>query len=466
MPKTWAISGADLHLEIRGKRVRAAVEQALRDAVQGGRLPPGTRLPPTRTLARDLGLARNTVAEAYAQLVAEGWLTARSGSGTWVAERAAARRRRTLPGPDPTHTPRYDLSPGSPDVSSFPRTTWLAAARRALATAPRDAFGYGDPRGLPQLRHELAGYLARTRGVRTDAEHLVICAGFVEGLALLCRVLHARGVDTFAIEEDGHQLHRDVVLAHRLRVRAVPVDAAGARVDLFGAAGAALLTPAHQYPHGVPLEPARRTAALRWAVAQDALLIEDDYDGEFRFDRQSIGALQALAPEQIVYAGTASKSLAPGVRLGWLAVPSRLLDDVVAAKRLTLGQHGTTDQLTFAEFLRSGAYDRHVRSRRLGYRRRREYLLRALQRHAPAVRVHGVAAGLHTMFELPAGTDEAAVIERAAQRGVAVSGLTSHRLSRRAVPYPALVVSFGTPPEHGFSTAVARLCAVLAEFTG
>lgn len=447
---------------MRGTRVRVAVEGALRDAVQSGRLHPGTRMPPTRSLARDLGVARNTVAEAYAQLVAEGWLIARSGSGTWVAERAAARpprgrvRREARP-------PRYDLSPGSPDVSSFPRAAWQAATRRALAAAPHDVFSYADPCGLPELRRELAAHLSRTRGVRTAAEQVVVCAGFVQGLALVCRVLQSRGVRTIAVEEDGHRLHRDIVAAAGLRPRPVPVDAAGAQVERFGVAGAALLTPAHQYPHGVPLDPVRRTAAVRWAAERGAVLVEDDYDGEFRYDRQAVGALQALAPERVVYAGTVSKTLAPGLRLGWLIVPEWLLDDVLAAKRLTAGQHGTLDQLTFAEFLRSGAYDRHVRSRRLVYRRRREQLLAALARHAPATRVSGVAAGLHAVVELPTGSDEAQVVAQARERGVAVLGLRECRLTRRPTPDPALVVSFGTPADHAYSTAVARLCAVLAE---
>jgi GntR family transcriptional regulator/MocR family aminotransferase len=462
MAKTWATFGADLHLEVCGTRVRAAVEQALRDAVQGGRLRPGTRMPPTRTLARDLGVARNTVAEAYAQLVAEGWLVARSGSGSWVSERAASRRARGRARPE-AHQFRFDLSPGSSDASSFPRAAWQAATRRALAAAPYDVFGYSDPRGLPQLRRELADYLSRTRGVRTTSEQVVVCSGFAQGLALVCRTLHSRGVRTLAIEEDGHRLHHEIVTAAGLRTRPVPIDAAGAEVERFGDAGAALLSPAHQYPHGVPLDPARRTAAVRWAAQRGAFLVEDDYDGEFRYDRQAVGALQALAPERVVYTGTVSKTLAPGVRLGWLVVPDRLLDDVLAAKRLTAGQHGTLDQLAFAEFLRSGGYDRHVRSRRLVYRRRREQLVAALARHAPATRIHGVAAGLQTVVELPPGTDEADVIARARERGLAVGGLREHHLTRRPTPYPALVVSFGTPPDHAFSSAVARLCAVLAE---
>jgi len=463
MAKTWATFGADLHLDVRGTRSRASLERALRDAVQSGRLNAGTRLPSTRALAADLGIARNTVAEAYAQLVAEGWFTARTGSGTWVSDQAVARKARPRPGNERARPPRYDLSPGSPNVSSFPRTEWQAAARRAVANAPSDALRYGDPRGLHALRTELADYLARARGVRADADSIVICSGFVQGLSLVCRVLSSRGVTTLAMEEDGHRLHRDVVVNAGLRARPIPIDTDGVQVERFGSAGAAMCTPAHQFPHGVPLVAARRTAAVRWAAENRAVVIEDDYDGEFRFDRQAIGALQALAPDVVIYAGTASKALAPGVRLGWLVAPPGLRDDIVDAKRLFDGPHGTLDQLTFAEFLRSGAHDRHVRSRRLAYRRRREHLLRSVSQHAPAVRVLGVAAGLHAVLELPRGADAQAVIATAADRGVAIAGMREFRLSRRPVQSNGIVVSYGTPPDHAFSTAIARLCAVLAE---
>jgi GntR family transcriptional regulator/MocR family aminotransferase len=464
MTKTWATFGADLHLEITGTRVRAEFEKALREAVRSGRLHPGTRLPSSRVLAGDLGIARNTVADAYAQLVAEGWLEARPGSGTWVAERVTRRgRARPVSRPAAQPTVRYTLAPGSPDLSSFPRSVWLAAARRALSTAAAADLGYGDPRGQPLLRTELADYLARARGVHSDPDQVVVCTGMLAGLGLLARVLRRRGAQTVAMEQDGHRLHRDVVTGAGLRVRAVPVDTEGAQVAAFGDAEAAVLTPAHQFPHGVPLAPHRRTAAVRWAADHGGLIVEDDYDGEFRYDRQAVGAMQALAPERVVYAGTASKTLAPGVRLAWLVVPPALIDDVLDVKRTVYGMSGALDQLTFAELLRSGAYDRHVRSRRLVYRRRRTYLLAAVARVAPQVRPHGVAAGLHTVLELPPGTDEAQVVRRAAAHGVAVSGLAEHRLSRRPSTVPGLVVSFGTPADHAFTAAVARLCAVLAE---
>src|SRR6266702_2887048 len=218
MASSWATSSVDLHLDLTGPRVRASLETALRDAVQSGRLAPGTRLPSSRAFALDLGIARNTVADAYAQLVAEGWLATRHGSGTWVADRtartapvpaapvpaapvpaapvpaapvpaapvpAAPVPAAPVPGTPGTHI-RYDLRSGMPDVSAFPRSAWLAAARRALATAPHEALGYADPRGLPQLRAALAGYLSRARGVAVTDERIVVCSGFAQGLELLC----------------------------------------------------------------------------------------------------------------------------------------------------------------------------------------------------------------------------------------------------------------------------------------
>ncbi len=461
MTETWATFGADLHLDLTGPRVRAALEGALREAVQTERLHPGTRLPSSRALAADLGLARNTVADAYGQLVAEGWLTAVRGSGTRVAERPVAPETPRTPATATRAPMRFTLRSGSPDLSAFPRGPWLTATRRALADAPHEAFGYGDPRGHADLRRSLADYLSRARGVRAAADRIVVCAGFTQGLGLLCQVLAADGATEMAIEAFGHQHHRDVVTAHGLRPATVPVDDLGADVGGLGRPGAVLLTPAHQFPLGVPLAAPRRTQAVQWAESTASLVIEDDYDGEFRYDRQAVGAMQALAPEHVVYAGTASKTLAPGLRLAWLVLPARLVDDVATAKVLADRQCSSIDQLTLARFIDSGAYDRQVRSRRLAYRRRRDRLVAAIHRHAPAVRIAGVAAGLHALLELPAGWDEEEVVSRAAARGVALQGLGSFTAPGISHP-PALVIGFGTPPAHAFTTAVARLCAVLA----
>jgi len=449
-------------VELTGPRVRAALEAALREGVQTGRLAAGTRLPATRTLAADLGIARNTVADAYGQLVAEGWLTARQGSGTRVAEHATGSNVRPATAAARSRAPRFSLRPGLPDLSAFPRGAWLAAARRALAAAPSEAFGYSDPCGRPELRTALAAYLARARGVRATADQIVICSGFTQVLSLLGRVLAARGGAAMAVEAYGHQHHRDVIAASGLAVRPIPVDADGAVIDEVSGAAAVLLTPSHQFPLGMTLAPHRRTQAVQWAGRARSVVIEDDYDGEFRYDRRAIGAMQPLAPEHVIYAGTASKTLAPAVRLAWIVVPGHLLGDVVEAKSLT-DRHGSTlDELTLAELITSGGYDRHVRRSRLLYRRRRDRLLAALADAAPRLRVTGVAAGLQAVVELAPGTQEADVLEAAAARGLALDGMRA--FCPAGVTYPeALVLGYGTPAAHAFTTAVTRLCAVLRD---
>jgi len=467
MAERWAIAGVDLHLRPLGSRVRAGLEDALRDAVREGRLAPGTRLPSTRALAADLGLARNTVAEAYSQLVAEGWLEARQGSGTRVAQRP---RPETVPRVSPrtadqaVTAPRHNLRPGSPDVTSFPRAAWVSATRRALAAAPPDAFGYEFSQGRPELRAALAEYLARARGVVADPERILVCGGFAEALALTCEVLAARGARTLATERHGLDTHREIAARHGLTTQPLDIDEQGARTDELtgGAADAVLLTAAHQFPFGIALAPARRGAAVHWASDGGRTVVEDDYDGEFRYDRQPVGAMQALAPDRVVYIGTASKSLAPGLRIAWLVAPDELHPRMLEIQELLRSGPDAVAQLALAELIRSGAYDRHVRRARLAYRRRRDRLVSTIAREAPAVRVHGIAAGLHALLELPPGTSEAEVIELAAARGLALSGLESFT-DGPATGRPALVIGYATPPEHGYTAALARLVAVLAD---
>ncbi|WP_030345627.1 PLP-dependent aminotransferase family protein [Streptomyces sp. NRRL S-1022] len=464
MASSWATLGVDLHLEPNGTGgVRRGLTDALRDAVRSGRLTPGSRLPSSRSLAADLGLARNTVAEAYADLVAEGWLTARQGSGTRVAD-GGPHGPTAPPAPAPPHRtpalPRHDLVPGTPDLAAFPRTEWLKAARRALATAPFHALGYGDPRGRPELRTALAGYLARARGVRTDPDTLVVTAGFSHALALLGEVLRARGVRTVAVESYGLDVHRALLHTAGLATPPLPYDDLGTDPGEPGAAGAVLLTPAHQFPMGVPLHPDRRAAVVAWARRTGGLILEDDYDGEFRYDRQPVGALQGLAPDRVVYLGTASKSLAPGLRLGWMVLPPALAAEVASAKGRA-DTVGALEQLTLAEFLTSGAYDRHVRASRLRYRRRRDALAAAVAARAPEVRVTGIAAGLHAVLRLPPGTEES-VVQAAAWQGLALHGLSFHRHPQAVTePLDALVVGYGTPPDSAWAGALEALCRVL-----
>ncbi|MEU1911944.1 PLP-dependent aminotransferase family protein [Streptomyces massasporeus] len=460
MAESWATLGIDLLVDPTGPGLRRGLTDALREAVRSGRLAPGTRLPSSRALAADLGIARNTVADAYADLVAEGWLTARQGSGTRVAERRVVPPSGTSPHPRALSRPAYDLRPGSPDLASFPRAEWLKAARRALTAAPYQALDYGDPRGRPELRAALAGYLSRARGVRADPERIVVCAGFAHGLELLGTVLRARGARTVAVESYGLDVHGRILAACGLRTTPLPFDRLGTDPGGLAAAEAVLLTPAHQFPMGVPLHRDRRTAVVDWARRTGGLVLEDDYDGEFRYDRQPVGALQGLDPDRVVYLGTASKSLAPGLRLAWMVLPPGLAEEAAAAKG-GVDTCGVLDQLTLAEFLTSGAYDRHVRAIRLRYRRRRDALVAAVAARAPEARVTGIAAGLHVLLRLPPGTEQS-VVQAAHWRGLALHGLARYsNPDASAEPVDALVVGYGTPPDHAWSGALDALCAVL-----
>jgi GntR family transcriptional regulator/MocR family aminotransferase len=449
--------GMDLHVDLRGPLRARALEAALRDAIASGRLTAGTRLPSSRSLAADLGLARNTVVDAYDQLVAEGWLSARHGSGTAVADhRPGAPPVRDLPAVAPRWARSYafDLRPGGPDLSSFPRSAWLSASRRALSRAPDAALGYGDPRGSPELRAALAEYLGRARGVRTDPSRLVVCSGFTQAFGLLCRALHGSGARTVAVECYGLPELRQIVAGSGLRQATVPVDDQGADLRAARRADAALLTPAHQFPLGTVLSPTRRHDALDWARRHDALIVEDDYDGEFRYDREPLGALQGLDPDRVVYAGTASKTFAPGLRLAWLVLPDRLVEPVMEEKTLADRQTGILDQLTLAELLASGGYDRHVRRQRSAYRRRRDRLVRAVGE------VEGISAGLHALVPLPDGSSEDRAVAVAATRGLALEGLDGYR-ARSVEGRPALVVGYATPPDHAYRGALEILAEVL-----
>ena len=464
--------GTDLHLELSGPGGRrAALTRALREAVRSGRLAPGTRLPPYRSLAADLGVARNTVADAYAELVAEGWLTARQGSGTTVAERAEPlRRAERAPrkAPPRARGPRHDLRQGTPDASAFPRAAWLASYRRALQQAPNEVFGPGDPAGRVELREALTEYLARARGVRTEPGRIVICSGFAHALRLLFGQDRGGGSGVLrgplAVEAYGLGFHRELLAAGGVRTVPLPLDEGGARVGRLGRERAVLLTPAHQFPTGGPLHPERRAAVIDWARARGGVVLEDDYDGEFRYDRKPVGAVQGLDPERVIFIGSVSKSLSPAVRLGWMVLPEPYVGDVLAAKGEREAWASVLDQLSLADLIASGAYDRHVRRMRQRYRRRRDRLVAALAEHAPHIEVTGVAAGLHAVLQLPPGT-ERSTVKAATWQGIALDGLAEFRHPRATetdMPVrDGLVVGFATPSEHAYGAALEALCGVL-----
>jgi GntR family transcriptional regulator/MocR family aminotransferase len=459
-------AGVDLHLELKGTKLRAGLTDALREAVRSGRLTPGTRLPASRALAAELGIARSTVTECYAELVAEGWLTALQGSGTRVAQRAEPRSQaRVKPQPTRQRRTTHGLLPGAADFADFPRNQWLSVARRVMAVAPHDVFGYGDPLGRMELRVALAEYLSRVRGVYAEPDRIVICSGFHHGLALTAQALKASGARTLAVEAYGLDLYRTLLLEAGLDIPPILVDEHGARTgDLATLPGvdAVLLTPAHQFPTGFALSPDRRTAVVDWARTTGGLILEDDYDGEFRYDRKPVGALQGLDPERVLYFGTASKSIAPALRVAWMVVPEHLVAAIAAAKG-RVETVSVLDQLTLAEFITSGAFDRHVRSRRQTYRRRREQLIASLAERAPDVHVTGMAAGLQAVVELPSGT-EGWVLQAAAHRGLMVSGMAEFRhedLRHQDAVRDALVVNFASISDSAWEGALDALCAVM-----
>jgi len=462
----WANSGTrDLHLDLReaitpgARGARELLLTALRDAVRSGRLAAGTMLPPSRSLATDLGLARNTVAEAYAELVAEGWLASRQGAGTWVVNTSGAQLPARPRGV--RVVPTHNLMPGSPDVSEFPRNEWVASTRRALTNAPTEALRMGDPRGRPELREAVAEYLARVRGVRTSPDAIVICAGTRHGVEVLTRVF--QGDRPIAVEAYGLFIFREAIAAMNMRTVPIGVDKHGAVVAELDELDvpAVLLTPAHHSPLGMSMHSSRRTAVVEWAQRTDGYVIDDDYDGEFRYDRQPIGALQALSPERVAYLGSASKSLSPVLRLGWMVLPTELVEPVVEAGGGDQFYVNGIAQLTMADFISSGGYDKHIRRMRIRYRRRRDTLVEALQPFG--LGVGGLNAGLNLLLTLPDGAEHE-VLQRAGEANVSLQGLSHmrHPLAGPEVPSPdGIVIGFGTPAEHAFPAAVDALCAVL-----
>jgi GntR family transcriptional regulator/MocR family aminotransferase len=438
------------------------IETSIRDSIRAGRLSRGSSLPPSRVLAADLGVSRGVVVEAYQQLAAEGYLASRAGGYTEVAtgpSRATARLRLARETP-----PRIDLSYGRADVSSFPRAAWLRAIRGALASAPNDLFGYLAGSGVPQLRTAIADYLNRVRGTLAEPDRIVICTGYAQGIALLVGVLAAAGATRLALEDPSSGDDAlPVARAAGLEVIGVPVDRDGIRADILAETGAdaVVLTPSHQWPTGSVLSAGNRAAVLRWAAERGAVVIEDDYDAEFRYDRTPVGALQGLAPDRVVYAGSASKTLAPGLRLGWFVMPGHLAEPMAEAKIAADRGSPALDQLALAGLIARGEFDRHLRRMRPVYRRRRDALLAALARRLPQLEPAGVSAGMHLVTWLPPGLDEATVVGAAARAGVGIEGVTPYRISH---PGPGgLIFGYATVNEQAIAEGVDILARVVGE---
>jgi GntR family transcriptional regulator/MocR family aminotransferase len=413
--------------------LHAQIERTLRDAIRDGRLEAGARLPSSRGLAADLGVSRGVVTSAYDQLVAEGYLETRQGAAVRVAAGVRAQGPRP-PAPSLLARFAYEFSPGLPDLAGFPRDRWLRSLRSAWREAALDAVGYGDPRGVGELREALADYLGRVRGAAADAEHLLICTGFRQGLSLVSRWLRGNGIEHVALEEPGWHAQRLIVEEAGLRVTPIPVDADGIDVGALQSSGAevVVVTPAHQFPTGVVLSAERRAGLIDWAERGDRLIIEDDYDAELC--RERVGALQGLAPDRVLYIGSASKRLTPGMRLGWMLPPSWLSWALISAKAIEDAGSETGGQLALADFIARGELERHLRRMRLRYARRRETLLAALARELPSWRPSTSAGGLYVLVELPGDVDEPRLLAAAARHGVGIEGLSLHSYTGECPP--------------------------------
>jgi GntR family transcriptional regulator/MocR family aminotransferase len=403
------------------------------------------------------------VVDSYAQLATEGYLTAKRGSGTHVALLPASGRP---PAPRKVRVPehfRYDLRPGQADFHAFPRARWKASLVRALRELPDRRLGYANHLGVAELRNAVAGYLARGRGVVVEPEHVVICCAASQALTVLWEALRQQGGRRVAVEDPGWRWQRYTVEHAGLEAVPVRVDADGLVVSELAAADvdAVVMTPAHQYPTGVVMTAERRSALITWARERRALIVEDDYDVEYRFGREPVASLQGLAPDLVAFVGTTSKTLAPALRLAWMVPPSHLIDDVENMLLVTGVTPPTLDQMAMASFIEDAALERHLRSMRRRYRAKRDVLVGALGAHLPGVRISGAAAGLHLLAWLPDGTDEHETAMRARRSGVGVHELHRH-CTTHASSSPALILGFALPSESELRTATGLLAEAVA----
>src|SRR4051812_566298 len=424
----------------RGRPLRGQIEAGVRDAIAAGGLRAGARLPASRVLAETAHVSRGVVSEAYAQLAAEGWIEVGRGRAPVVRAAAAAARPAAGVAARGDGGARLDLRATAPDLSRFPRRAWAAALRRAVATLPDAALDYGDPRGDGELRAELAAHLIRVRGAAATPEALVVTSGYTQALWLVCRVLAARGARRIAVEDPSLDDNWATIRSAGLQLVPLPVDAGGLRVDALAGRGvdAVLVTPAHQFPTGAVLAPERRRALLAWG----GVVIEDDYDSEYRYDRAPVGTLQRLVPDRVVHIGTASKTLAPALRLGWMLAPPELAEAVTRERWAVDSGGPAIAERAYAGLLAGGELNRHLRRTRREYRARRDRLVALLAERLPECRVEGIAAGLHLLLRLPPGAREDGAVAALAKRRIRIRGLSGYRLTSRAED-AALVVGYG-----------------------
>jgi GntR family transcriptional regulator/MocR family aminotransferase len=491
MPAAPAVPAIQLlrEPETDGVPLHARVYRTLRSHILGGRLGPGARLPSARSLAADLGVSRNTVETAFLQLAAEGYIVRRTGSGTYVAHSlpevapfrprhaagiaggppGLARRGRRIAELGTTEIERdTQTGPCDSDVDGFPAVTWNRILARRARRAGREALLPADSAGVPELRRAIAEHLALTRGVRAEPEQVVVVNGTQQGVDLVARLLLDPGAPA-AVEEPGYPSAWAALVAAGARVRTLPVDGEGLQTVRLAARRSPTLvyvTPSHQYPLGVTMSLARRLSLLRWAAAERAWIVEDDYDSEFHYEGRPLAALQGLDPAgRTIYIGTFNKVLFPGIRLAYLVVPPNLTDAFAAGRRLLDGFSPPLTQLALAEFLVRGHFAAHLRQARAVYSARRDVLLGQVGRAwGDAVRLGPSATGLHLVALLPAGSDDRRVAHAAPPGGMAVAPLSEYYRSGRG--RPGLLLSFGGATPERIRHTVDTLAPLVTRQSG
>lgn len=473
-------------LSREGEPLNRQVYAGLRQAVLSGALKAGDRLPSTRDLAEQLGVSRTVVLVAYDQLLAEGYVTGRGGSGTYVAEGAVgiAPRRQTQSAPvrlsrfgraaeiavaavdSPRRPPiaaRYDFAYGRSDLGTFPFEIWQRMLLRQARRASERQFDYGPATGSPELRQAVCEHLRRSRAVACDPEDIVIVNGSQQALDLVMRVLVEPG-DRVVIEDPHYNGARETMRAAGAKLCGVPVDREGLMPQhLPRSARLAFVTPSHQFPTGAILPLARRHALLRWASRANAVIVEDDYDGEFHYGGRPLESLQGLDTEgRVIYTGTFSRTVFPALRLGYLIAPKPLVSAFTAAKWINDLHSAVLEQQTLAEFISSGMYERHLRRLRKRNATRREALLEAIRQHlGNRVEVTGDGAGAHIILWPKSGISEGEAVERAAKQGVRVYGISHCYLNQPE--RTGLALGYACTTEREIREGVRLLGAALPE---
>jgi GntR family transcriptional regulator/MocR family aminotransferase len=458
----------------RRRPISIQIAHGIRDAIFSQRLPPGAKLPPTRELAQRLRVSRTTVIEAYDWLIAEGYAQARQGSGTYLtsalaltpdpAPHAEIPRRRTDLASEASV--EFDFRSGLPALDLFPRARWKSSLARGLAEVGPDGLGYGPVEGLPRLRQLIAEYIARTRGLPVSPERVVITIGVAQALDLILRALAP--IPCIALEEPGAEPVRRLIHLQRIPSMAVPVDDHGLRVDLLDSTeptpAVVHVVPSHQYPTGVVMSLERRLSLLNWAGEHGAVIIEDDYDSEFRYDQSPPVALAALdSTQRVVYIGTFSKTMFPALRLGFCVLPEFLMDRLLSLKWFSDRCVPIVEQLALIDWLDSGVFERHVKKMRKIYSLRRETLVNTIaHRFGTQARVLGVPAGMHVMISLEIRRSEAEIVERVLKAGVRVYP-ASVCYGGQIPPYPSIILGFGMVDEADISQGVSRLASAILD---